>query len=546
MEADSLTTKGFSTEQITTVQEAWSEPGRERDNGANELAQGGKSAEGNTETSRTVVDSSNGHSPSTPPPLPPRPNTTHLSSDLRQPPTNFLKDRSTSFRPRLQTYTTTTKVSFTDVVTHALPDGTRDTFASTAVTSNAESASVVSTPGKTGLTQEKDANSEVGDSESRRSYAPTIQTDGDVESLLGEVLRVGQPPQLSHHLLADSPFNVLSDEDEDLRRRLEEEFMISDEQEQDWRNEGLLTFSGQRASTLILVDSGALQQRWKSRLKHFLILSSAGKPIYSRHGEDSLISEYIGVVQTIISSFQDANDSIKGFTAGNVVFVILAQGPLYLVAISHLQESETQLLAQLEALYMQILSTLTLPSLTSIFSHRPSTDLRKPLQGTEALLSALADAFTRGSPATLLSALECLRIRKAQRTVIESTLLKTKVPSLLYGLIVAGGRLVSVIRPRRHSLHPSDLQLIFNMLFEAGRVKVGEGENWIPLCLPAFNNRGYLYMYVSFLVDQPEDERSSADTGEKEDQVAVLLISAEKESFYELKRMRDNLVEVWC
>jgi vacuolar fusion protein MON1 len=236
-----------------------------------------------------------------------------------------------------------------------------------------------------------------------------------------------------------------------------------------------------------------------------------------------------------------------GFSAGGTRFVVSTDGPLYFVAISKLGESDTQLRAQLEALYMQILSTLTLPTLTQLFTNRPNTDLRRPLEGTESLLSSLADTFTKGSPSVLLSALECLKIRKSQRHVINNTLLKARNDKLLYGLIVAGGRLVSVVRPKRHSLHPSDLQLIFNMLFEARSVKAGGGENWIPVCLPGFNNRGYLYMYVSFLSamedgKDSEDRPSIAHSTSREDEIAILLISADKESFYDLKKMRDEVV----
>lgn len=276
-----------------------------------------------------------------------------------------------------------------------------------------------------------------------------------------------------------------------------------------------------------------------------MILSSAGKPVYNRHGDDNLISGYVGIVQTIISFYEGAQDQLRGFTAGGARFVVMSQGPLYLVAISKLGESDLQLRVQLEALYMQILSTLTLPNLTHLFSHRPSTDLRRPLQGTEPLLSALADSFTRGSPPTLFSALECLRIRKAHREVINDTLLQKRCESLLYGLVVAGGRLVSVVRPRRHSLHPSDLQLIFNMLFEAEGVKAGGGENWIPLCLPSFNKNGYLYMYVSFLDVKEEKDPQQSSQASRHDEIAVLLISANKESFYDLRSMRDAVVEVW-
>ncbi len=286
---------------------------------------------------------------------------------------------------------------------------------------------------------------------------------------------------------------------------------------------------------------------WRRKLKHFLIISSAGKPIYSRHGDDQLVSSYVGVMQTIISFYQGAKDDLRSFTAGIVRFVVLSKGHLHLVAISRLEESDVQLRAQLEALYMQILSTLTLPSMERMFINRPSTDLRRPLEGTEKLLSALADGFTRGSPSTLLSALECLRMKRSHRHVVDNALLKTRSANLLYGLIVAGGRLVSVVRPKKHSLHPGDLHLLFNMLFEAGSVKAGGGENWIPVCLPGFNNTGYLYMYVSFLniaeLQEVITERSPAASA-KEEEVAILLISANKESFYELRQMRNELVEV--
>ena len=248
---------------------------------------------------------------------------------------------------------------------------------------------------------------------------------------------------------------------------------------------------------------------------------------------------------TIISFHEDFNDKLTGFTAAGTRFVIMSQGPLYLVAISKLGESDAQLRAQLEALYMQILSTLTLPTLNHLFANRPSTDLRRPLKGTENLLSSLADSFTRGSSSALLSALECLKMKKIQRNLINETLLRHRSKSLLYGLVVAGGRLVSVARPRKHSLHPSDLQLIFNMLFEADGIKEGGGENWIPICLPGFNKNGYLYMYVSFFgtSEQAADELE-VGASDAQDAVVILLISANKESFYELREMRDAVVQV--
>ena len=54
--------------------------------------------------------------------------------------------------------------------------------------------------------------------------------------------------------------------------------------------------------------------RWRSRRKHFFVLSSAGKPIYSRYGDDNIISGYMGVIQAIISFFEDNGDTLKYYS----------------------------------------------------------------------------------------------------------------------------------------------------------------------------------------------------------------------------------------
>ncbi|KAL8653719.1 MAG: hypothetical protein Q9226_003730 [Calogaya cf. arnoldii] len=456
-----------------------------------------------------------------PPPLPPRParaGSQHHAPNLGP---AVLPSPPATVRPRVQA-TATTAVSRTDIHTHSYQDGSRETYA----------ASKQSSPPPTSWGRwssiRRLKTQEASDSASIRSYAPTLGTAGGVESLLGGF---STQEQTSGWDIFNSQLKETGLQQDDTS----EEDKVLENFEQEFDEIDALNPED--------ITEEKLLARWQAKRKHFMILSSAGKPVYNRHGDDNLISGYIGIVQTIISFYEGAHDQLRGFTAAGARFVVMTQGPLYLVAISKLGESDSQLRVQLEALYMQILSTLTLPNLTHLFSNRPSTDLRRPLQGTEPLLSALADSFTRGSAPTLFSALECLKVRKSHREVINNTLLQKRCESLLYGLVVAGGRLVSVVRPRRHSLHPGDLQLIFNMLFEAEGVKAGGGENWIPLCLPGFNKNGYLYMYVSFLdADEEGDQQKSAQVS-RHDEIAVLLISANKESFYDLRTMRDAVVE---
>ncbi|KAI2635348.1 vacuolar fusion protein MON1 [Xylaria nigripes] len=452
------------------------------------------------------------HGEERPPPLPPRP--LQMSAP---------KDRS----PLLSK--PTTALTSMSIQTLSFPDGSRGTF-STTVDSPTVEEGIFSPP------EDHDVSSvgfhpigstrqhEIDDSMSIASLAPTLRPPGDLESLLvGDTKRSPAWMLLRSQSAAVLPFEEIRPGQNTTFAGFEQEFNDIPESGDDCNDENRL-------------------QLWKSKLKHYMILSSAGKPIYSRHGDLALINSSMGVVQTIISFYEGAKNPLLGFTAGDTRFVIVTEGPLYFVAISRLGESDSQLRAQLNALYMQILSTLTLPVLTNIFANRPSTDLRKPLQGTETLLSSLADSFTKGSPSVLLGALECLKLRKTQRHSINNAFLKARADSLLYGLIVAGGKLVSVIRPRKHSLHPSDLQLIFNMLFESGGIKAAGGENWIPLCLPAFNNRGYLYMYVSFLESHPGERQPSTNSSDVDEAIAIILISPDKESFFALQTMRDDVV----
>ena len=458
-----------------------------------------------------TVNSENSSADALRPPLPPRP--THLSSFRSRPSTSYYELGS---KVGLLSGTTTA-VSTAGVDTYTGNDGSHTLHPST----GARSPSRYPLNGRS--TTGSRRPSDTGDSSSLHSYAPHPEAKEEVRSLFGN--------------------HIIDDEDESNWRPSSQEVFPSQVEYDDVDLDFATEFELVPGINDDRSNEELAHSLWKSKKKHFMILSAAGKPIYTRHGSDAVISSYVGIVQTIISFYESSGNSLRSFSSGGARFVVLSQANLFLVAITRFLESDTQLRLQLEALYMQILSTLTLPNLTHIFSIRPSSDLRRPLQGTEVLLSSLADSFTRGSPSTLLSALESLELRKSHRQTINGALLKSRVDDLLYGLIVAGGRLVSAIRPKKHSLHPGDLQLILNMLFEAEGVKAGGGESWIPLCLPGFNANGYLYMFVSFLnLAGCIHQASDGEEISKEDAVAIIFISANKESFESMRSMKNYLV----
>lgn len=288
--------------------------------------------------------------------------------------------------------------------------------------------------------------------------------------------------------------------------------------------------------------------RFLARKKQYFILSTAGKPIYSMYGSDELITGYMGVFQAIVSYFEDDTQSnsnepapdnrgkgqvasqkegLRFLRAGNTIFVFALEDPLILIAVDKLGQTESQLRSQLDLLYTQILSTLTKSQLSKVFRGRTNFDLRPMLAGTEVFLNALTSEMSFGSPGILLGSLECLRLRKSVRAKMHTILSERRTKSLLYGMIVADSRLVAVIRPRRHSLHPPDLHLIFSMIFNTHSFSKGRGEHWVPICLPKFNATGFLYAYIHFFAPP---------------QVALVLISADKNSFFELQAAKEQIV----
>ncbi|SAM02999.1 hypothetical protein [Absidia glauca] len=269
---------------------------------------------------------------------------------------------------------------------------------------------------------------------------------------------------------------------------------------------------------------GMFSSNWLQHKKHFIILSSAGKPIWSRYGDESRISSFTGVIQAIISFFQDSDDTIKSINAGDYKFVFLLKEPLYFVAISKTGESDTQLKDQLVYLHNQILSVLTSSQLTRIFEQRVNFDLRRLLGGTEVFLDSLSTSFNNDH-SFMLGALQVLRLDRSTRDSAGQILSKGNIKDLLYAMIIAKDKLVTLLRPRKHSLHPSDLHLLFNML--TGSTTFHTAESWTPLCLPKFNSTGFLHAYICYI-----------DTD-----VSVVMISTSKDTFFELSDRKERLVK---
>ncbi|ETW81578.1 hypothetical protein HETIRDRAFT_417684 [Heterobasidion irregulare TC 32-1] len=88
---------------------------------------------------------------------------------------------------------------------------------------------------------------------------------------------------------------------------------------------------------------------------------------------------------------------------------------------------------------------------------------------------------------------------------------------LLYIVLVGRGRVISLARPRKHSIHPADLQILINTAHSPSIVNSSASASWLPLCLPKFDPAGFVNAYITFLQEPPViNAQDIASQGESE------------------------------
>lgn len=285
--------------------------------------------------------------------------------------------------------------------------------------------------------------------------------------------------------------------------------------------------------------------------KNFFIFTSAGKPVFTMNENDSESTSYVGLLTTIISYFQvSADDDIKSFTTtkSKAKFVFLNKNPIFYVAFSKgRNETQLELTEQLEFLHSYILSTLTRKQLMRYFQKRHNFDLRSHLESTDfdSLTEICAKFTNKLYPELYLNALQCLDMRKSMRSKLHKIMTRElekmeDLPrgTLLYSFIIAPkNRICSVLRPKSHTLHPTDLQILFLVISTQFQNLEAQKELWIPLCFPKFNSNGYLYCYIKNLT-KPMDTKI---TGEGNHPSVIVAISGQKDAFFKMKTYCDNL-----
>ncbi|KAI0354891.1 DUF254-domain-containing protein [Trametes cingulata] len=268
--------------------------------------------------------------------------------------------------------------------------------------------------------------------------------------------------------------------------------------------------------------------------RQYFVLTDAGKPVFiSDHDAHSdSATSMIGVIQALVSIFLDDGDKLRCINAGNTRIVFLLRPPLYYVCVSAWGEPESVTRFHLEYVHLQILSVVSAGQLKRMFEQRRNFDLRRLLGGAEPFLYSLL-ARLEWDLAMSTSSLHCLKLDPVLRKSVADILVPTsKIKDMLYVILVAQGRIITLVRPKKHSIHPSDLHILVNTIHSPSILNSSAAASWLPVCLPKFNPSAFVNAYVMFLprADGQDTPRIPPSPQESADPLADTAIPESQQS----------------
>ena len=236
--------------------------------------------------------------------------------------------------------------------------------------------------------------------------------------------------------------------------------------------------------------------------RHIFVTSYAGKPIYSRHGSESRLATLMPMLTAIIDQYSDIGSEIQSISAGSRHYVFYKRDPLYLLAITSHSEPSGLLSRQLEYVYEQVVSLVTGTYIDAL-KENPKNDISRHIGGAEHVLHELVDAMDHW-PCFLFNAWSCLPMDPSIRKAVTEAISKVRAevaPDIQYGMIITKKRVATLLEPKQYPLHSTDLLLLINYLAANEERLRTSTTNFLQMCLPKTNDRGWHHVYINYVLD---------------------------------------------
>lgn len=279
--------------------------------------------------------------------------------------------------------------------------------------------------------------------------------------------------------------------------------------------------------------------------KHIFVLSSAGKPIFTRSGDEQQLVTTFGLIQAVISIVQDQDgDYVQCIQAGSRRIVYFIKESLYFVAVSSTGEPEAVLRQQLTFIYYQIIFVLT-SKVHDILKSNPSKDLRDLLGTDTKRLMHASCTDELAYPPIVFNSVKGFALDGNARAMLLGMLRQclNQSNAVLGCIICEDSLLVHAINETMDvSLDVKDLLLLSHFVHHSPSLRCHDQNNWVPLCLPCINEGGYVQAYISPLkLDENSNGGASSPQKNQNDPspVSLILISASSGSSDEIKKLHD-------
>ncbi len=234
-----------------------------------------------------------------------------------------------------------------------------------------------------------------------------------------------------------------------------------------------------------------------TKKRHFLIMSDGGKPVYSRYGDPIENNSIFATLSAMITKFTifNSNNSFKEnlniISNNKNKIVFLKKGQLIFIALSKKEDCTSLLYSQLEYLYNQLMSILTI-SFYSKLEDNPSKCL-STMSGTENLFEQIIQ-YSSKSFTSLFNAYQVMNYIEGRDKL--NKIADEYRGDALYCIIMSPYEIIAISRSNQINVVSSDLVLIQTLIYCQQMLR--SEESYVPICLPGISEQGYIQFYSNF------------------------------------------------
>ena len=234
-----------------------------------------------------------------------------------------------------------------------------------------------------------------------------------------------------------------------------------------------------------------------TKKRHFLIMSDGGKPVYSRYGDPIENNSIFATLSAMITKFTIFNSDNSFKENLNVIsnnknkIVFLKKGQLIFISLSKRDDCTSLLLSQLEYLYNQLMSILTI-NFYSKLEDNPSKCL-STMSGTEILFEQIIQ-YSSKSFASLFNAYQVMNYFEGRDKL--NKIAEEYRGDALYCIIMTPYEIIALARSNQIDVVSSDIVLIQTLIFCQEMLR--SQESYVPICLPGISEQGYIQFYSNF------------------------------------------------